>query len=191
MRDDVMFEGARQLARDGLTDVQKPFLGGSDLGTNQTHKCLNVFIMLFAPVMRPASPRVAQQESRYAQVYDTQIRACIHIMSKPWVTEGLRVVVSPACCTKSWDAGSRKAKKKEEITRWPRDCDACALPWSACRNKRRPTQFYGYVMRKGARWRSMEMAGIVTYTGALLIKQARELVEQVRERGAVRGGYAT
>ena len=40
--------------------------------------------------------------------------------------------------------------------------------------------FYGYVMRKGARWRSMEMAGIVTYTGALLIKQARELVEQVR-----------
>lgn len=39
--------------------------------------------------------------------------------------------------------------------------------------------FYGYVMRKGARWRSMEMAGIVTYTGAQLIKQARELVEQV------------
>lgn len=27
--------------------------------------------------------------------------------------------------------------------------------------------FYGYVMRKGARWRSMEMAGIVTHTGKL------------------------
>jgi DNA polymerase epsilon subunit 1 len=39
--------------------------------------------------------------------------------------------------------------------------------------------FYGYVMRKGARWRSMEMAGIVTYTGAQLITQARELIEQV------------
>lgn len=39
--------------------------------------------------------------------------------------------------------------------------------------------FYGYVMRKGARWRSMEMAGIVTHTGAQLIRQARELVEQV------------
>jgi DNA polymerase epsilon subunit 1 len=39
--------------------------------------------------------------------------------------------------------------------------------------------FYGYVMRKGARWRSMEMAGIVTHTGAQLIMQARELVEQV------------
>lgn len=39
--------------------------------------------------------------------------------------------------------------------------------------------FYGYVVRKGARWRSMEMAGIVTHTGASLITQARELVEQV------------
>ena len=39
--------------------------------------------------------------------------------------------------------------------------------------------FYGYVMRKGARWRSMPMAGIVTLTGANLITQARELVEKV------------
>ena len=39
--------------------------------------------------------------------------------------------------------------------------------------------FYGYVMRKGARWRSMEMAGIVTLTGAHIIKQARELVEKI------------
>ncbi len=39
--------------------------------------------------------------------------------------------------------------------------------------------FYGYVMRKGARWHSMQMAGIVTYTGASLITQARELVEQI------------
>ena len=39
--------------------------------------------------------------------------------------------------------------------------------------------FYGYVMRKGARWRSMSMAAIVTTTGAELIKQARELVENI------------
>lgn len=39
--------------------------------------------------------------------------------------------------------------------------------------------FYGYVMRKGARWRSMEMAGIVTKTGADIITQARVLVEQI------------
>jgi DNA polymerase elongation subunit (family B) len=31
--------------------------------------------------------------------------------------------------------------------------------------------FYGYVMRKGARWYSMEMAGIVTNTGSSIITQ--------------------
>jgi len=39
--------------------------------------------------------------------------------------------------------------------------------------------FYGYVMRKGARWRSMEMAGIVTKTGSDIITEARKLIEQV------------
>ena len=36
--------------------------------------------------------------------------------------------------------------------------------------------FYGYVMRRGARWYSMEMAGVVTYNGANIIKDARVLV---------------
>ncbi|PXF40650.1 DNA polymerase epsilon catalytic subunit A [Gracilariopsis chorda] len=39
--------------------------------------------------------------------------------------------------------------------------------------------FYGYVMRKGARWYSMEMAGIVTNTGGLIIRRAREFIEKV------------
>ncbi|WIA29248.1 hypothetical protein OEZ86_011756 [Tetradesmus obliquus] len=39
--------------------------------------------------------------------------------------------------------------------------------------------FYGYVMRKGARWYSMEMAGVVTNTGAKIIAQACRLVEQL------------
>ncbi|XP_013399576.1 DNA polymerase epsilon catalytic subunit A [Lingula anatina] len=39
--------------------------------------------------------------------------------------------------------------------------------------------FYGYVMRKGARWYCMEMAGIVCHTGANIIMQARELIEQI------------
>src|SRR5690606_6125471 len=39
--------------------------------------------------------------------------------------------------------------------------------------------FYGYVMRKGARWYSMEMAGAVTYTGAQIITQSREIIEQI------------
>ena len=36
--------------------------------------------------------------------------------------------------------------------------------------------FYGYVMRKGARWYSMEMAGVVTNTGAKIIQRACGLV---------------
>ncbi|KAG9043537.1 DNA polymerase epsilon catalytic subunit [Tulasnella sp. UAMH 9824] len=39
--------------------------------------------------------------------------------------------------------------------------------------------FYGYVMRKGARWHSMEMAGITCLTGATIIQMARTLVEQI------------
>ncbi|KAI9356996.1 hypothetical protein DFJ73DRAFT_213314 [Zopfochytrium polystomum] len=39
--------------------------------------------------------------------------------------------------------------------------------------------FYGYVMRKGARWYSMEMAGIVCLTGAKIIQLARTRVEQI------------
>lgn len=39
--------------------------------------------------------------------------------------------------------------------------------------------FYGYVMRRGARWFSMKMAGMVTKTGAEIIQRARELVERV------------
>ncbi|OLY79611.1 DNA polymerase epsilon catalytic subunit A, partial [Smittium mucronatum] len=39
--------------------------------------------------------------------------------------------------------------------------------------------FYGYVMRRGARWRSLEMAGVVCYTGSKIIQLARRLVEKV------------
>ncbi|KAF4695117.1 hypothetical protein FOZ60_005854 [Perkinsus olseni] len=39
--------------------------------------------------------------------------------------------------------------------------------------------FYGYVMRKGARWHSMTMAGIVTYTGSGLIREARAFVDRL------------
>ena len=39
--------------------------------------------------------------------------------------------------------------------------------------------FYGYVMRKGARWYNLEMAGIVCLTGANIITKAREIVEQI------------
>ena len=38
--------------------------------------------------------------------------------------------------------------------------------------------FYGYVMRKGSRWYSMEMAGITCLTGATIIQMAREMVQR-------------
>ncbi|CAD6887281.1 unnamed protein product [Tilletia controversa] len=39
--------------------------------------------------------------------------------------------------------------------------------------------FYGYVMRKGARWFSMEMAGITCLTGAKIIQMAKDLVDKI------------
>ncbi|KAL2752065.1 hypothetical protein ACRALDRAFT_1052995 [Sodiomyces alcalophilus JCM 7366] len=39
--------------------------------------------------------------------------------------------------------------------------------------------FYGYVMRKGSRWYSLEMAGVTCLTGATIIQMARGLVERL------------
>ena len=39
--------------------------------------------------------------------------------------------------------------------------------------------FYGYVMRKGSRWYSMEMGGVTCLTGASIIQMARRLVEKI------------
>jgi DNA polymerase epsilon subunit 1 len=39
--------------------------------------------------------------------------------------------------------------------------------------------FYGYVMRRGARWYSMEMAGIVCHTGSDIILRSKELIEKI------------
>jgi DNA polymerase epsilon subunit 1 len=39
--------------------------------------------------------------------------------------------------------------------------------------------FYGYVMRRGARWHSMEMAAIVTHTGSNIITDSRALIDQL------------
>ncbi|KAF3906314.1 hypothetical protein ABW20_dc0103392 [Dactylellina cionopaga] len=39
--------------------------------------------------------------------------------------------------------------------------------------------FYGYVMRKGSRWYSLEMAGVTCLTGSRIIQLARQLVERI------------
>ena len=67
------------------------------------------------------------------------------------------------------DPGEIKSAKNREVL-----YDSLQLAHKCILNS-----FYGYVMRKGARWHSMEMAGIVCHTGAGIIRKARELIEQV------------
>jgi DNA polymerase epsilon subunit 1 len=84
------------------------------------------------------------------------------LLTKQW--KGKRVAAE-----KSGDAVAKKVAESKEVL-----MDSLQVAHKCILNS-----FYGYVMRKGARWRSMEMAGIVTHTGSQLITQARILVEQV------------
>jgi DNA polymerase epsilon subunit 1 len=82
--------------------------------------------------------------------------------------------------TKTWKNKKIEAEKKgDKIARKAAEDKEILMDSLQLAHKCILNSFYGYVMRKGARWRSMEMAGIVTHTGAQLIRQARELVEQV------------
>ncbi|XP_014281923.1 DNA polymerase epsilon catalytic subunit 1 [Halyomorpha halys] len=67
------------------------------------------------------------------------------------------------------DAAEIKSAKNREIL-----YDSLQLAHKCILNS-----FYGYVMRRGARWYSMEMAGIVCFTGANIITKAREIIDQV------------
>lgn len=70
---------------------------------------------------------------------------------------------------KSGDAGEIKAAKGREVL-----YDSLQLAHKCILNS-----FYGYVMRRGARWHSMQMGGIVCLTGSSIIKRAREVIEKV------------
>ncbi|CAH4036854.1 unnamed protein product [Pieris brassicae] len=74
-----------------------------------------------------------------------------------------------AAAVASGDAAEVKSAKSREVL-----YDSLQLAHKCILNS-----FYGYVMRRGARWHSMEMAGIVCYTGANIIMKAREIIEQV------------
>ncbi|XP_068619039.1 DNA polymerase epsilon catalytic subunit 1 [Battus philenor] len=74
-----------------------------------------------------------------------------------------------AAAIKGGDAAEIKSAKSREVL-----YDSLQLAHKCILNS-----FYGYVMRRGARWHSMEMAGIVCYTGANIIMRAREIIEQV------------
>lgn len=69
----------------------------------------------------------------------------------------------------SGDASAIKSAKNREVL-----YDSLQLAHKCILNS-----FYGYVMRKGARWHSMEMAGIVCHTGGNIIRKAREIIEKV------------
>ncbi|CAG9813248.1 unnamed protein product [Phaedon cochleariae] len=70
---------------------------------------------------------------------------------------------------KEGDASEIKSAKNREVL-----YDSLQLAHKCILNS-----FYGYVMRRGARWHSMEMAGIVCFTGANIIMKAREIIEQI------------
>ena len=78
---------------------------------------------------------------------------------------------------KKWKDNLDKAKDAAEVKEAKSRCvqmESLQLAHKCILNS-----FYGYVMRKGSRWGSMEMAGIVTYLGANLITIARQLVQQL------------
>uniref|UniRef100_A0A1B0CZY1 DNA polymerase epsilon catalytic subunit n=1 Tax=Phlebotomus papatasi TaxID=29031 RepID=A0A1B0CZY1_PHLPP len=70
---------------------------------------------------------------------------------------------------KTGDASEIKAAKGREVL-----YDSLQLAHKCILNS-----FYGYVMRRGARWHSMPMGGIVCLTGANIITKAREIIERV------------
>lgn len=78
---------------------------------------------------------------------------------------------------KKWSGLEREAESAIEMTK-AKDMvllyDSLQLAHKCILNS-----FYGYVMRKGSRWMSIQMAGVVTKTGADIIKDARMLVEDI------------
>ena len=81
---------------------------------------------------------------------------------------------------KTWKGKLASAKAAGAALEAQQAADRCVLYESLqLAHKCILNSFYGYVMRRGARWYSMEMAGVVTYTGAQIIQAARQLVERL------------
>jgi len=82
--------------------------------------------------------------------------------------------------TKEWAAEQRKAADAGD---GPREREAGARSALAeslqLAHKAILNSFYGYVMRRGARWASMEMAGVVTHRGARIISDAADVLRRL------------
>lgn len=108
---------------------------------------------------------VCQKENSF---YVDTVRA---FRDRRYEYKGLTKVAKAAIATAiaGGDASEIKAAKGREVL-----YDSLQLAHKCILNS-----FYGYVMRRGARWHSMSMAGIVCLTGANIIRRAREIVERI------------
>ncbi|XP_012159069.1 DNA polymerase epsilon catalytic subunit A [Ceratitis capitata] len=108
---------------------------------------------------------VCEQENSF---YVDTVRA---FRDRRYEYKGLTKVAKAAvnAALASGDATEIKAAKGREVL-----YDSLQLAHKCILNS-----FYGYVMRRGARWHSMPMAGIVCYTGSNIITKAREIIERV------------
>lgn len=81
---------------------------------------------------------------------------------------------------KVWAAKMREAKEQGDLVKMEESKNMMALYESLqLAHKIILNSFYGYVMRKGARWYSMEMAAMVTHTGGNIIMDSRELFDKI------------
>jgi len=81
---------------------------------------------------------------------------------------------------KKWKKNLTTATKKDDLSEIKR-CNNLIVIYDSLQlaHKCILNSFYGYVMRRGARWHRMEMGGIVCTTGSTIIKRTRELIEQI------------
>lgn len=82
--------------------------------------------------------------------------------------------------TKKWGGNLKDAEKANDAARI-KECKNFVVLYDSLQlaHKCILNSFYGYVMRRGARWFSMEMAGVVTHKGGDIIRVAKLLVERI------------
>jgi DNA polymerase epsilon subunit 1 len=120
----------------------------------------------------------------YKKIYeksDTKKEATVCMRENPFYVDSVRAFrdrrVELKDMSGKWKSILREAKTPDEIDFAKKKCviyDSLQLAHKCILNS-----FYGYVMRKASRWYSMEMAGIVTYTGAQIIKVAHEFTSDI------------
>ncbi|CAD6231570.1 GSCOCG00001475001-RA-CDS [Cotesia congregata] len=127
--------------------------------------CKKVYKKVKITKMEERTQTVCQKENSF---YVDTVRA---FRDRRYEYKGLNKVAKQqvAAAVKKNDAAEIKSAKNREVL-----YDSLQLAHKCILNS-----FYGYVMRGGSRWFSMEMGGIVCYTGAHIIMEARKIVEKI------------